>query len=209
MAAKTLLQNIVELGMTQGDLVKYLNNIQDIVNELQSDHATYKTVVDAIIATLQGNYIIGVPALAIGSTKPDCATALFHFMIGGKHYIKAAVVAGSGLGNDVIPQAKYGAVALEIGADGTIDAIEAAANAAGYATAALALAGIPAVSANHARVGTVSVIKSDGTFTFNTSDLDVANSTVVYTDATTLANAIADAAPATLSNATALKLTKG
>ncbi len=207
--AGTLQQNIVELGMTQGDLVKYLNNIQLVVNELQADHATYKTVVDAIIAKLQGNFIIGVPALAIGSTKPDCATALFHFMIGGKHYIKAAVAAGSGLGNDVIPQNKYGAVALEIGADGTIDAIEAAANATGYTTAALALAGIPAASSNHARIGTVSAIKSDGAFTFNTSDLDVANSTVVYTDATTLANAIADAAPATLSNATALKLTKG
>ena len=176
---------------------------------MQTDHATYKTVVDSIIGKLQGNYIIGVPALAIGSTKPDVATALFHFMIGGKHYIKAAVSAGSNLGNDVIPSGKYGAVAIEIGSDGTIDAIEAADNATGYDSAALALAGIAAASSNHARIGTVSVIKSDGDFTFNTSDLDVANSTVVYTDATTLATAIADAAPAALSNATALKLTKG
>lgn len=207
--AATLQQDIVETGVQQGDLVKYLQNIRDIVNELQTDHATYKTVIDSIIAKLQGNYVIGVPALAIGSTKPDCATALFHYFIGGKHYIKAAVAAGSGLGNDVIPQNTYGAVALEIGADGTIDAIEATDNATGYASAALALAGIPAVSANHARVGTVSAIKTDGAFTFNTTDLDVANSTVVYTDATTRANAIIESAPASLTNSTALKLTAG
>lgn len=207
--AETLQQDIKEIGVTQGDLIKWLKNAQAIINELQTDHGTYKTVVDSVIDKLQGNYVIGVPALAIGSTKPDCATALFHYMIAGKHYIKAAVAAGSGLGNDVVPQNTYGAVALEIGADGTIDAIEAADNATGYASAALALAGIPAASSAHARVGTVSAIKTDGAFTFNTTDLDAANSTVVYTDATTLANAIADAAPAALTNSTALKLTAG
>ena len=207
--AVALAQEITENGLNQGDLVKLLNNIILVVNEMQTDHATYKTVVDSIIDKLQGNYITGVPALAIGSTKPDVATALFHFMIGGKHYIKAAVAAGSGLGNDVIPSGKYGAVAIEIGSNGTIDAIEAADNSTGYDSAALALAGIPAASSNHARIGTVSVIKSDGNFTFNTTDLDVANSTVVYTDATTRVSAITEAAPATLTNATALKTTAG
>ncbi len=207
--AGTLEQDIVETGLLQGDLVKYLNNIQLVVNELQADHATYKTVVDSIKAKLQGNFIIGVPALAIGSTKPDMATALFHYFIGGKHYIKAAVAAGSGLGTDTVPQDKYGAVALEIGADGTIDAIVAADNATGYTTAALALAAIPAASSGHARIGTVTVVKATGTFVFNTTDLDEGTTTTVYTDATTLANEISESAPATLSNATALKLTKG
>jgi hypothetical protein len=207
--AALLQRNIRRLGMIQGDAVRFMENVKDVVNELQADHATFKTAVDGIIAKLQGNYIIGVPALAIGSTPTAVATALFHFMIGGKHYIKAAVAAGTAPGNDVIPQALYGAVAFDIGADGTLDAIEATANATGYASAALAVAGLPASAAGHARVGWVTATKSDGAFTFGTTQLDAANTTVAYTAAPTLAEAITDAAPATLSNSTALTLNKG
>lgn len=46
--AATLLANITETGMNQGDIVKYFNNILDIVNELQTDHATIKTLTDEL-----------------------------------------------------------------------------------------------------------------------------------------------------------------
>ena len=46
--AVTLLANITETGLNQGDLVKYLQNIRDVVNELQTDHATTKTMTDEL-----------------------------------------------------------------------------------------------------------------------------------------------------------------
>ena len=43
--ATALIQDITENGMGQGDLVKLLGNVRDLVNELQDDHATFRTVV--------------------------------------------------------------------------------------------------------------------------------------------------------------------
>lgn len=202
--ALTLPHGITPGGLNQDDVYRFLSNVMDIVNELQTDHATTKALLDSIKAKLQGNYVIGVPALAIGSTPTAVATALFHFMVGGKHYIKAAVAAGTAPGNDVIPQSKYGAVAFDIGADGTIDAIEATANSTGYDSAVLAVAGLPAAATGHARIGWVTATKSDGTFTFGTTALNAANTTVAYTDAPTLANAITETGPESLTNSTAL-----
>lgn len=184
--AELLKADITPNGINQGDLVAFLRNVRDFVNEIKS--------------VMQGNYVLGVPALAGGSNADDIATAAFVYMIGGKQYSKAAVTTGTGPGNDVVPQNTYGAVALDIGADGTLDAIEAAANATGYASAALAVAGLPAAAAGHARVGWVTVIKTDGAFTFGTTNLNASNVTAVFTDAPTLANSIASAA---------LKLTAG
>jgi len=48
--AVALLNDIVEDGVWQGDLVKYLNNMQLILNELQADAATSKITVDALVA---------------------------------------------------------------------------------------------------------------------------------------------------------------
>jgi hypothetical protein len=118
------------------------------------------------------------------------ANVAFDFIITGVRYTKAAVAAGVAPGNDVIPQSTYGAVALDIVAAGTVTIAEAAANATGYASAALAIAGIPAVATGKTRMGTVTVTKSDGAFTFGTTDLDAANVTTVYTDSDTFAEAI-------------------
>ncbi len=48
--------------------------------------------------------------------------------------------------------------------------------------AALAIAGIAAVGGGHVRIGTVTAIRTAGAFTFGTTALDDADSTVVYTD---------------------------
>lgn len=50
--AETLEQDLTGTGMGQGDLFKWMTNIQSIVNELQADHATYRTEVVAIGTTL-------------------------------------------------------------------------------------------------------------------------------------------------------------
>jgi len=116
--------------------------------------ASYKTVVDdtkalanAICAALQGNFVESLPALAIGSTKTNVANGAFDYLLGGKRYSKAANPVGTAGNADVIPQNKYGAMAFDIDNTGTITAISAVANAAGYASAALAVAGLPAPAA--------------------------------------------------------------
>ena len=155
-----------------------------------SQQADIVTLVNDIRSKLKGDYPVSRPGLAIGSTPANVATVAFDFTIGGVRYSKAAVAAGTAPGNDIVPQSTYGAVALDIGVNGTLDAIEAAANSTGYASAALAIAGIPAAAADHARVGTVTATKSDGAFTFGTTALNAANSTVAYTDGETHIEAI-------------------
>jgi hypothetical protein len=175
--AYTQLQySITRNGFWDGELVKYLENVRDLVNDIQD--------------VLQGDNLVGTPGLAIGSTATAVSNLAFNFRVNGIEYQKAAVAAGTAPGNDVIPQSTYGAVALDIGADGTIDVLEAADNATGYASAALAIAGIAAVAADHVRMGTVTSTKSDGAFTFGTTDLDAANVTTAYTDGTTGFNTI-------------------
>lgn len=44
--ALTLKSDIVGNGVDQGTLVDLLTNIKDLLNELQADHATFKTAVD-------------------------------------------------------------------------------------------------------------------------------------------------------------------
>jgi hypothetical protein len=124
------------------------------------------------------------PDLEIGSTPANVATAAFSYSIDGVIYNKTAVTAGTAPGNDVVPLGLYGAVALDIGADGTIDVIEAPANATGYATAVLAAAALPAEAYDHVRIGYLTASKSDGAFTFGSTALDAANTTVAYVDGT-------------------------
>ncbi len=127
-------------------------------------------------------------ALGIGTTLTNIAYGLFSYFVAGIGYSKPALVAGVAPGADVIPMGKYGAVSLDIGADNNIDVVSATGNAAGYTTAVLAIAGIPAATAGHVRMGTVTVMKSDGVFTFGTTALNAANTTVAYTSTAVKAN---------------------
>jgi hypothetical protein len=125
--------------------------------------------------------VITSAGLAIGSTTTAVSTTAFAYYINNTVYTKAAVVAGTAPGNDVIPQSKYGAVAFDIGVNGTIDAVEAYSNAVGYTSAALAVSGLPPVEDEHVRLGYVTATKTDGAFTFGTTALNAVNSTVAYT----------------------------
>jgi len=125
--------------------------------------------------------LITSAGLAIGSTNTAVSSTAFAYVINGVVYTKTAVAAGTAPGNDVIPQSKYGAVAFDIGVNGTIDAVEAYANAIGYTSAALAVSGLPQVGDEHIRLGYVTVTKSDGAFTFGTTALNAANVTTAYT----------------------------
>lgn len=132
---------------------------------------------------LVGPSLVSKPTLAIGSTATHVSNAVFDYIIDGIRRTEAILAAGTAPGNDVVLTGQYGAVALDIGANGTVDVIEAAGNAdPSYDSAALALAGLATPLPGHVRMGTVVVTKSDGAFTFGTTDLDAANVTTVYAD---------------------------
>jgi hypothetical protein len=146
----------------------------------------------AVNSILGGQYVVSLPALAIGSTPANVSNVAFEYTVAGVQYSKAAVAAGVAPGDDVVPVDTYGAVALDIDAAGTVTVAEAADNVTGYATAVLAVAGIPAVAATKARMGTVSVIRATaGAFTFGTTSLADGDTTVVYTDGLTSLQAAA------------------
>lgn len=209
---RPLPQDITVTGWDQASAVKWMQNVTDLINEMQTDHATTRSTLAALVTALQGDWILTSPGLAIGSTPTAVANVAFDYVINGVPYKKAAVAAGTAPGNDVIPQALYGAVAFDIGTDGTVDAVEATANATGYASAVLAAAGLPAAAADHARMGYVTATKSDGTFTFGTTELGAANTTVAYTNFTSVfvaaGTAVTAANPAALSNSTAITLNR-
>ena len=151
------------------------------------------TLVNDIRSSLKGDYNVSAPGLAIGSTKSAVANAAFDYQIAGVRYSKAAVAAGTAPGNDVIPEDTFGAVAFDIDAAGTITVVEAADNATGYATAALAIAGVADVATGKARMGYVTASGSEADFTFGTTLLDAADTTVAYTDGDTAFEAIGSA----------------
>lgn len=214
----TIRPTLEELSTTQG-LQRVINALyvettalRTLANELRTDHGTWRTCVEALrtavnnfVTVLTGDYLLSVPALAEGSTAANVATAALYYTVNGVMYYKAAVAAGTALSGDNIPQAKYGAWALDIGADGTIDITPAAANATGYDDAAAAAAGLPTVAANHVRLGYVTASKSDGVFDPGTTGLDDASTTEAYTDGDNLVDsltaAVSDARPAALSAA--------
>jgi hypothetical protein len=169
----TLKKDITPTGMNQEELYAFLANVVEVVTALSA------------------NSVLSSPALGGGSNADDIANAAFSFRIAGVVYHKAAITTGTAPGTDVVPQSTYGAVALDIAADGTLDAVSAPANATGYASAALAAAALPAPAAGHIRVGYVTVTKSDGAFTFGTTNFNAANVTAAFTNATQTATAVA------------------
>lgn len=167
-----LLKVFVEKGFTLGD---WLDGLRAVVSET-------KDLANALKASFTSG-LLSYPALAIGSgDKTAVAHATFYYMINGVIYAKTADGAGIEPGNDVIPDGLFGAVAFDIGIDGTIHAIEASANATGYASAVLAVAGIPAVASAHVRMGVVTAKDVGEAFTFGTTALDHEGATVAFTD---------------------------
>jgi hypothetical protein len=117
------------------------------------------------------------------TTKHTVKYGEFYYTVGETQYHTTVNDVGIVPGNDVIPTTCnsnagcYGAVAFEVGADAVVDVIEASNNATGYNTKALSLAGIPAVSENHVRMGTLSV-KSTPSYPFTFGKSHLYNSSV-------------------------------
>jgi len=160
----------------------------DITIQDSDDNITFVDWASSAFKQITVDGMLTSAGLGIATTDTAVATTAFTFYVAGTEYSRGAVPGGTAPGNDIIPINKYGAVAIDIGIDGTIDVIEAPGNAAGYNTAALATAGLPAVAASHVRIGSLTAMRTAGAFTFGTTALDDADSTVAYTDTTLTAN---------------------
>lgn len=161
-------------------LGKWLTSARTTISATSAPTANYDIFIyDTDISS--GGHILTTPTLAIGSTTTRVSSVYFNYSIAGTAYSKAAVSAGTSLGTTTVLQAKYGAVALDIDASGTITAVPATANdTTGYDSAAEAIAGVAAVAATKARMGYVTVTKSDGDFTFDSTAFNAANVTTAY-----------------------------
>jgi hypothetical protein len=121
------------------------------------------------------------PVLAQGSTPAYVAHLAFTYWIGQTLYPGGASDSvGTPPNADIIPQATYGAWAFDVNAAGVVSATSATLNTTGYSTAAKALAGIPDVASTKARLGTVVVTKSSGTFTGASTSLTASGVTATY-----------------------------
>ncbi len=171
MANHVKLLNRDFFGLGRLKLGRIVKQIINLINELRSDAATSntmaddtKTLVNQIRTSLLDDYLDSAAGLAIGSTKPNVANIEFDFHLAGVEYNKTINAVGTALSGDDVPQSLYGGWALDIGANKTIDITPAAANGTGYASAVAAIAGIPAVAADHVRLGTVTAIRVDVDF---------------------------------------------
>ena len=100
-----LAANLQANGVNQGDLIKNLENTRDLVNALQT--------------LFTSDTLWAPPVLVEGSTPTAVANNAFNYSIDGRLYPKPAVTAGTAPGNDVIPDGTFGAVAFDIGVNGS------------------------------------------------------------------------------------------
>lgn len=183
----TKIRNALEHKDAEALFVSVLADITALKTAVDSAKAlndSLKSTLNSLITNLGSDYLDSSAGLAIGSTKPNVSTIAFQFHINGVEYNKAAVTAGTALAGDDVPQNKYGAWALDIGINGTIDIVPATANGTGYSSAVLASGALPAVEADHVRLGFVTAMNSAAVFDPGTTELDAATVAEVYTSAT-------------------------
>jgi hypothetical protein len=136
---------------------------------------------DDILAYLStDDYVYSDPGLTVGSSAAHKLKISNTWVVinGVLQYVASAETAVV----DTIPKNTYGCWALEVGTNGTIDEIGAAANTTGYGSAALAVAGLPAVQSDHARLGYATCIHTGANFIGGTTEWSTAGVTEVYTD---------------------------
>lgn len=129
-----------------------------------------------------GTGMLKSAGLAIGSTKDQIATVACTAQISGNTIAVAAVSAGTAPTAEAIPTLTWGLFGLQVPISGTIAAgPDGADNTTGYATEALAIAGIEATTAAHARMGYVTVYNgSAGDFTGATTNFDAADMVATF-----------------------------
>lgn len=131
---------------------------------------------------LKNTFLLTAPTLALSSTKTKVkSTGAFSALVAGVVQSKSAntdmaVLAGT------LATAKYAAWAFEIDSAGTLTSV---AGTMDQASAAAAVAALPAASANKVRLGYIVVANASGeNFVGATTNLDATGVTVTYVNAT-------------------------
>lgn len=121
------------------------------------------------------------PGLVIGtSNTARIKHDAFDFEVQSKSYSKATSEVA--LTGSAVPAGKFGAWSLRVATDGTVTVTAAGANGTGYLTPRIALDALSTADASSAYMGYVTVTKSDGAFTPDTTLLGAANVTATFTD---------------------------
>ncbi len=130
-------------------------------NDVARIHATQYGLllaeVDEMRTRMSGDGLISAPGLVIGSTDDQIGSVAFTFHKNGIPEAKAAVAAGTAPTAQTVTADKWALYLLSIATGGTITVTPAAANVAGYATEALAIAALPATPAGEISMGYVTV----------------------------------------------------
>ncbi len=216
--------DVTPQGMSQGDLVAFLQNVRDVVNEIQTDHATnvtfnndLKTLLNDIRTYLTGDRLwSGTPGLAIDTNFDVQSATDCQVSIDGVLATISAATCDTGTAA-AIAASQWGVFLVSAVAGGTLTATWATAAGAGYASEALAIAALPAAPADEAPLGYVTVNAHASGFTAGTDALttgtggNVATATNYYNladPASTITAAISSSPAASLTNSTALSLSK-
>lgn len=152
------------------------------------DTTALLTEVKAALQKFGDSYAIGDFALTTGACTQKVYNSAADYSISGVQYNRTAVA--TALTGCTVPTAKYGAFSFDVGANTTIDVAAASGNKTGYASAALALAGLSSAATDHARMGTLVVYAGACNFVPGTTHIAGGSKpsglTTTFADASTL-----------------------
>lgn len=225
MTVRNLPSDIKVTGVDQQSLVNFLQNVQDLVNELRADHATFKTVVTdnkALANLLQHrsqNFVVSTsPALAIDTNFDVKNIGTTLFVAGGVSYTLGGNTSCDTGTTKTITGTKWGAFAVEASSASALSANWAggAAVLSAYDSEALALAAAKALAptADKCVIGYVTVQAHASGFTAGTDALttgtggNVATTTNYYDLSVPSFAAVSTSAPDTLAYSSDLTLLK-
>ena len=210
-------------GIPDDALVTLLENTRDVVNELQTDHATFKTGVDAIetlvnqLRTQSLYRALSNPAFARKSNFDVSNANAVYYINGGTLKTLAADTAFDTGTSKTITASKWAAALLSVDSSGSTVLTWTSGGA--YNSEALAIAALAAPAATDTVMGYVTVLAHASGFTAGTDALNggtggnVATTTNYYNSVNPntlmIGAALSSSTPASLSNSTALSLSKG
>ncbi len=185
MTAMPLQHDILEGAREPGDVYRWMNNAQAIINELQAAYVAQQAILIDGVLTHGTLLIDSVPE----KFKTTTASVV---RISGVPYVQAATTAIVFTAAHVVSATKFGVILVQQNAAGTIGTKVPSATQA-YASGALALAALPTADTGNVAIGYITISAGVAAWTANTDDM---------TDAS-------DLTAATFNNATPLTAAAG
>ena len=173
------------------------DRLEVILNAMDTEIDALRTLCNQQRTALLGDIVLTETALAIGSATTCVSYSAFAYAINGTKYELTASATGKSITSaeiTTIAQNKYGAIAFQVGTNGTVDIVQAPLNSTGYDSAALAAAALPAVAADHARMGYITVMDTAGAFTPGPTALSSGTVTEAYVNTGTLFSGVTSSA---------------